>query len=180
MGTGDLFLFFGLFREVEGVGASIGYKRGSVRKHVLFGWLQVGTKLSVGQARNELPWVRYHPHLNREPGPKNTLYLARKRLSLPNIAKRPGAGLFGQYSESLRLTAPGSRTPEEWFLPSWLHPDNRASSLTYHGEPSRWSRTATGVMLEAAARGQEFVLDCDDYPEAYEWIATLLSARVAP
>ena len=35
-------------------------------------------------------------------------------------------------------------------------------------------------MLEAAARGQEFVLDCDDYPEAYEWIARLLSARVAP
>ena len=118
MGTGDLFLFFGLFRDVEGAGASVRYKPGSVRQHVLFGWLQVGTKLSVDQARNELPWVRYHPHLNREPGPKNTLFVARKRLSLPDIAKRPGAGLFGQYSESLRLTAPGLRSPGEWFLPS--------------------------------------------------------------
>jgi len=134
----------------------------------------------VNQARSELPWVRYHPHLNREPGPKNTLYLARNRLSLPNLTTKPGAGLLGQYSESLRLTVPGSRRQGRWVLPSWLHPDGRASSLTYHGDPLRWSRTANGVLLDAAARGQEFVLDCDDYPEAYESIATLLSAQIAP
>jgi len=25
-------------------------------------------------------------------------------------------------------------------------------------------------MLDSAARGQEFVLDCDDYPEATGWL----------
>ena len=31
-----------------------------------------------------------------------------------------------------------------------------------------------GVMVTAASRGQEFVLDCDDYPEAINWLAKLL------
>jgi hypothetical protein len=31
-----------------------------------------------------------------------------------------------------------------------------------------------GLMLTAASRGQEFVLDCDDYPEAITWLAELL------
>jgi hypothetical protein len=31
-----------------------------------------------------------------------------------------------------------------------------------------------GVMLKAASRGQEFVLDCDDYPEVITWLAELL------
>jgi hypothetical protein len=35
-----------------------------------------------------------------------------------------------------------------------------------------------GVMLKAASRGQEFVLDCDDYPEAIHWLAELLMLAV--
>jgi hypothetical protein len=31
-----------------------------------------------------------------------------------------------------------------------------------------------GVMLTAVGRGQEFVLDCDHYPEAISWVADLL------
>jgi len=31
-----------------------------------------------------------------------------------------------------------------------------------------------GVLLTAASRGQEFVLDCDDYPEAVGWLAELV------
>ena len=46
--------------------------------------------------------------------------------------------------------------------------------LTYHGDQSRWQRVNEGVMLKAASTGQEFVLDCDDYPEAVTWLAELL------
>jgi hypothetical protein len=35
-------------------------------------------------------------------------------------------------------------------------------------------------MLNAASRSQEFVLDCDDYPEAINWLANLLSDRCGP
>jgi hypothetical protein len=34
-------------------------------------------------------------------------------------------------------------------------------------------------MLTAASRGQEFVLDCDDYPEAISWVAELLKLAAA-
>ena len=135
--------------------------------------------MTADQAREELPWVSYHPHLNREPGPKNTLYVATERLSLPGIANRgcPGAGLFDQHSESLRLSAAASRRPGQWLLPSWFHPDDRSSHLTYPGNLSRWSRTADGVVLEAVSRGQEFVLDCGDCPEAYDWIAGIIDPK---
>ena len=46
--------------------------------------------------------------------------------------------------------------------------------LTYHGDEARWQRVDEGVMLTAASRGQEFVLDCDHYPEAIGWVAELL------
>jgi hypothetical protein len=43
--------------------------------------------------------------------------------------------------------------------------------LTYHGDHSRWEKVKDGVMLTAVSRGQEFVLDCDHYPEAINWLA---------
>jgi hypothetical protein len=42
--------------------------------------------------------------------------------------------------------------------------------LTYNSDLSRWRTSTAGVTLDSAARGQEFVLDCDDYPEATEWL----------
>ena len=60
-------------------------------------------------------------------------------------------------------------------LPEWFHPKRRGSVLTYHGDQSRWQQVTDGVMLTAVSRGQEFVLDCDDYPEAINWLAELLT-----
>jgi hypothetical protein len=47
--------------------------------------------------------------------------------------------------------------------------------LTYHGDEARWQQVKDGVMLTAASRGQEFVLNCNDYPEAVCWLAELLT-----
>jgi hypothetical protein len=33
-------------------------------------------------------------------------------------------------------------------------------------------RWADGILLDSVSRGQEFVLDCDDYPEAQVWLLT--------
>jgi len=179
VGPGDLFLYFGLFRDVEGEEQDIRFRPRSTPRHVIFGWLQAGSVLPADQAREELPWARYHPHLQREPGLKNNmLYVAADSLSLPGVpvGSRPGAGLFGRDSKSLRLTAPDSRRAGQWRLPSWFHPDGKPSALTYHKDPSRWSREGDSVILDAAARGQEFVLDCEDYPEAYNWLAQVLAA----
>jgi hypothetical protein len=64
-------------------------------------------------------------------------------------------------------------------LPEWFQPKQRGSVLTYHGDPSRWRRLKEGVMLNAASRGQEFVLNCDDYPEAVNWLAELPTLAAA-
>ena len=60
-----------------------------------------------------------------------------------------------------------SRT-NPWLLPGWFHPKGRGSVLTYHGDQSRWQRVNEGVMLNAASRGQEFVLDV--LADASGWI----------
>ncbi len=82
--------------------------------------------------------------------------------------------LFPKARYVLQLTEPGCSRTSLWLLPKWFRPTRRDSCLTYHGDPSRWRKLKTGVMLKAAGRGQEFVLDCDDYPEAVSWLSELL------
>src|ERR1035441_10298916 len=47
VGPGDVFLFFGLFREVERSVDGWRYVRGSRPMHVIFGWLQVAKRIAV-------------------------------------------------------------------------------------------------------------------------------------
>lgn len=84
---------------------------------------------------------------------------------------------IGAYSDSLCLTAASSAGPSGWLLPRWFHLAGRDSALSYHGDRKRWRTTSKGTLLDSAKRGQEFVLDCDDYPESYEWLAGLIAAN---
>ena len=59
-------------------------------------------------------------------------------------------------------------------MPSWFMPTEGKPPLSYHRAPERWERTQRHVLLRAAARGQEFVLDVDHYPEAIEWVRRLI------
>jgi hypothetical protein len=86
----------------------------------------------------------------------------------------PGAGLFAAFNPKLQLTEPQCVRPGRWLLPEWFHPDGRASALTYHGGAARWQKSKAGVILDSAYRGQEFVLNCDHYPEAINWLRELL------
>ncbi len=63
VGVGDLFLFFGLFRDVEKQGTSWQFVRHARPFHGIWGWLQVGEVHRIDDlAEDELPWARYHPH----------------------------------------------------------------------------------------------------------------------
>jgi hypothetical protein len=175
--SGDVFVFFGLFQNVRKHGGVLRVLRDSTPQHVIFGWLQVGEVLFVDRcSQNSLKWAAYHPHTNREPDAQNTLYVACDHLQLPGRRglKVPGAGVFSRYDPALRLTAPESAKPSLWLLPDWFHPKGRDSSLSYHGDTSRWTTADEAVLLQAVARGQEFILDCDDYPESADWLAELV------
>jgi hypothetical protein len=103
------------------------------------------------------------------------VYISARHLTLEttNCTELAGAGTFPHFSPVLQLTAPSSQHPGNWLLPGWLHPNNRSSSLSYHGNLARWQKTDRGVFLTSVSRGQEFVLDCSDYPEAIHWIKAL-------
>jgi hypothetical protein len=176
VGPGDIFLFFGLFREVEKSAVRWRYIPGSKPIHVLFGWLQVAERVAISNWPTDAPWAIYHPHFQREPHSKNVVYVGAERLALPGLQSSaiPGAGLFAVFTPKWQLTEPQCSRPGLWLLPDWFHPDGRASALTYHGGTARWQKSKGGVMLDSVSRGQEFVLNCDHYPEAVGWVRELL------
>jgi hypothetical protein len=174
VGPRDIFLFFGLFRKVETKDSVLRFVSSSPQQHVIFGWLQVDRVVQVDSCRENMPWAHYHPHLHCD-YPHNTLYIASEELTLPGYGDmgRPGAGVFDRYSCTLRLTAPREPT-STWLLPAWFAPDGQKPPLTYHSRCKRWGPiTEEGVLLRSVHRGQEFVLDCDAYPEAHGWLAGL-------
>jgi len=63
-------------------------------------------------------------------------------------------------------------------LPKWMYPANGKKPLSYHGELTRWKMENEETKLKLVGRGQEFVLDCDDYPEAVDWAKVLISSDV--
>ena len=177
--AGDIFLFFGVFRHVIQTARKLVWNTQSPRRHVLWGWLQIDEVLKVDDCDlSNCIWAKYHPHFHREHETNNTLYLARRYLTLAGVGagEQPGAGVFPHFSEKLVLTAPSAATPSQWDLPRWFYPHDGKYPLTYHSDIARWQRTENGARLNAIARGQEFILDTADFPEAIEWLKGLLEA----
>lgn len=174
---GDLFLFFGWFKAIEWGNNCYRYVKGAPDLHVLFGWLQIESRLQVEATKSFPDWLNYHPHIkNRAHYPQNTIYLSRQTLALPSCPPGlSGAGIFSQFSLALQLTASNATTRGLWELPQWFYPKGRSSTLSYHSTPSRWQLTDDAVHLKTVGRGQEFVLDCQHYPEAVDWLATLFN-----
>lgn len=174
---GDIFLFFGLFREIVWSDSQLRFDVHALPRHVIWGWLQIDMALAVDDChRGDLEWALYHPHFHRKPDRTNTIYVAKEHLSIPGRTESSvrGAGVFEYYSPALQLTKPGSKKTALWQLPHWFHPDGEKTPLTYHASPRRWKRENGHVLLETVGRGQEFILDCSCYPEAIGWISHLL------
>lgn len=173
--AGDIFLFYGWFREVQHRNGRYCYVTHSPDRHILFGWLQIEQRLPVVDTIDRPLWTNYHPHCQMPAYHRlNCLYLATPQIKLPGISiTAAGSGVFQQFHPRLTLTHPNA-TRSLWQLPDWFHPQGRRSMLSYHTRPDRWSRRGEYTCLQTVGRGQEFVLDCEDYPEAIEWVADLL------
>ncbi len=184
VGEGDLLLFFGLYRPVAWT--DNGWRYTNVpKRHILWGWLQIGEVLKVAHAMetgDHPSWVKYHPHWQDygKENPRNTIYVARRELDLGNAVEAPGFGVFPRFDERLLLTEPG-QSVSRWKLPRWFDPAGRKSALTYHDpkctKRDRWKRRegdSEHIYLQSVGRGQEFVLDCDHYPEAIGWASDFI------
>lgn len=146
VGTGDLFLFFGLFRE--------GRER---PHHRIFGWLWVEEVVRPATCPpdrlEELQRTR-HPHAVGLHGPNDAIYCG------------PGKTASSAHPE-LRLTVPEG-PPSLWQVPAWL----RRTRLSYHEREDRWRE---GDRLQSVSRGQEFVADVGADEQAHEWAHRMLA-----
>lgn len=148
---GDIFLFFGLFQRPRGQ-----------KEHWIYGYMQVDEVQRLGSAplQGQSPaWAPFqHPHTIGEWNENNTLYVGKgSKASTAN--------------EALRLTVDGE-SASVWRVPSWL----KSRGLTYHAQRERW---IDGDKLRVVGRGQEFISDFDELPEAKLWIESIKKAILA-
>ena len=147
VGVGDVFLFFGLFREEET----------GEPHHRIFGWMQIERMVDLAKCaeeeREDLAGLG-HPHALAMHGKNDCIYVG------------PG-GTASSAGDALRLTVPGG-PPSLWERPEWL----RKGGLTYHDRADRWLR---GGRLKSVARGQEFVADIGRREAPRRWLATVLA-----
>ena len=121
VGSGDLFLFFGMFRKTVGdiSKGTLHYVKNAPSLHVIYGYMQVDK--TITEDKNEFKKYDWHPHTQGEllNSKNNTLYLPTKTLSFDKRHK--GWGVF-DYSEKRVLTL--DRKKATWHEIPALMPDN--------------------------------------------------------
>jgi hypothetical protein len=184
VGSGDLFLFFGWFRPAERRENRWRFVPGTGSFHALFGWLQVGQVIELPNCdTTHVPeWLADHPHAAhaaRFAGRGNTIYVAADHLRIDRSRVGEAGGRFTEWSDELKLSADGGNR-SIWKVPTWLDPRKGRAPLSYHGRPDRWARRDDRLYLQTVSKGQEFVLDCREYPEAIEWVFHLIERHGIP
>jgi Nucleotide modification associated domain 3 len=168
--TGDLFLFWGLFQHAERRDCWTFY---GPREHRLFGWLQIGEILELGEdgsfAVQKFPWLRDHPHVRKGWSQQNVLYIASDELRLNGA----GLGLSGSgvFRRGFSLTADRARS-SIWSVPDWLNPVRGGVGMTFHPD-NRWNADGT---VAVTSPGQEFVSVTGGRSDAMRWLNRLFSA----
>ncbi len=158
VGRGDIFLFFGWFRQTVEKNGELMYMRGAKNIHVIYGYLQVG---SVIEKEEDIPdWLSNHPHANHEryadvwSKGQNAIFLPSQNLSIrPEL---PGAGTF-MYHPKLVLTKEGC-TRSKWQFPKAME-----GTIIGHN-PDGWKKD----YFQSANIGQEFVMDASE--PVLDWV----------
>ena len=178
---GDLFLFFGWFREAERRRGRWRYVDHAPDLHVIFGWLVVGEVIDVNREGVEgvlsrYPWLSRHPHLDGAARKNDVVYVAADEMPGWVGASIRGYGVFERLVDDLVLTDRGQDKRSVWRLPEAFMPKEGRKPMTYHGERS-WKSMGDGtVTVQTVSRGQEFVVDLETYPGVKEWVQRVLAS----
>lgn len=143
---GDLFLFFGSFKETELINEILKYKKNAPDIHLIFGYFQIGNIYSdISKLPKEL---QYHPHaqMKFEKDKNNCIYKAAETLSFSNSLNGGGCLIF---HDDLVLTKK-EYSKSRWMLPEFF----RDIAISYHTEKS-----FTTDYFQSAAKGQEFIIE---------------------
>ena len=151
---GDLFLFFGWFKETEINQGRLIYKKKAKYLHVIYGYMQIGE--IIERKADAYDWLKDHPHIgdnNDRDNKPNAIFLPTDKLSI--MPKVNGCGLLN-YRKDRVLTKEGM-SKGKWDLPSFF----KKVEISYHPDPWRDN------YFQSAAIGQEFVMDAT--PEIIDW-----------
>ncbi|NOY40890.1 MAG: hypothetical protein GXP26_03500 [Planctomycetes bacterium] len=179
--TGDLFLFFGLFRKADKLNTEWQFVRNEPPLHLIYGWLEIGEIVTVTSRETVLdryPWLADHPHVNDLTQWKgdNVIYLPAKYLSInvANHERLPGAGLLRHHEQQI-LTAEAERHTSGcvsyWDISPWA--DNRGNE--HLSRYNKEKNLINGTVLKTSGRWQEMVIDTEFYPEANDWARGILT-----
>ena len=157
---GDLFLFFGWFKETERINGQLLYKKNAPDIHVIYGYMEIGR---IVESEADIPlWLKDHPHAGYQEAwanRSNAIYLPKESLSfLPNIK---GCDLLS-YRKDRVLTKIG-KSRCYWELPECF----RSVKITYHQNP--WQDDGC---FKSAGRGQEFVMEAT--PKILDWVRSVI------
>lgn len=127
---GDLFLFFGWFREVVYDNGKYQYSRNDKNgRHIIYGYMQVADVKKINSNQFD-KWMSYHPHISKGENAVDSdhIYIANDVLTFNTTL--PGYGTFN-FNNNLVLTKKGY-SKSRWDLPVFF----RNSSISYHSTNS--------------------------------------------
>ena len=157
---GDLFLFFGWFKETEHINGILRYKKNAPDLHVIYGYLQIGQIYS--ESLKFPKELQYHPHAQTrfKESKNNCIYKASDSLSFSPLNN--GGGCLNFHND-LVLTKKGySRS--KWELPSIF----KNVDISYHTKKSY-----VEDYFQSAAKGQEFIIEENN--NITEWAKALIN-----
>lgn len=163
-GIGDLFLFFGWFRETEYRNGRLQYKRKAPNVQMIYGYMQVGEIVKAGDTIPE--WLVTHPHASRikDGSLKDAIFLPTETLSF--VPELPGASML-RYAPDLILTAPGM-SRSRWSLPNFFKEEN----IKIGHSPKQ---PADASYFQSASIGQEMIWEATD--SALLWLQNICRKR---
>lgn len=149
---GDIFLFFGWFKQTEMTEKGLRYVRGAPDLHVIYGYLQIAKKYTTLTSLEDS--VKYHPHAEFDEV-NNCIYEASKHLSFDK--SKLGYGTF-DFKKSLVLTKEGE-SRSKWELPQIF----KNVTISHHNDNS-----FKNGYFQSAMIGQEFVVE--DNEDITNWM----------
>ena len=152
VGVGDLFLFFGFFKQTEQIDGKLRYTPNASDLHIIYGYLQVG---DVIEDKGEIAKFHWHPH-SRMTTDKNSLFVARETLSWNSGMS--GSGVFS-YDKRLVLTKDGM-SRSNWKLPELPVFSGSVKPKISSEQKNAWRNDPKhGEFYRAMDIGQEFVIE---------------------
>lgn len=161
--SGDIFIFFGLFRDYA-------IKRREI--HHLFGWLQIDYILKEpNEIKDFLNQKKInHPYGFAEYFTNNALYVSKEFIEIGNKKTAlKGFGMFKKTHPDLILTAP-DKTKSIWKMPE----KHFSNTKNFFMNRLKWIGDEKDCLIDSGGIGQEFVMNSDMNPKLIDWVLDLI------